>query len=32
MGIITTVQSGLPGGDFFNGTTSDFAILWLGKC
>ncbi|KAJ7330411.1 hypothetical protein DFH08DRAFT_628069, partial [Mycena albidolilacea] len=28
---ITTVQSGLPGGDFFDGTTADFAILWLGR-
>ncbi|KAJ7330416.1 hypothetical protein DFH08DRAFT_1084189 [Mycena albidolilacea] len=30
MGIITTVQSGRPGDDFFNGTTADFATSWLG--
>ncbi|KAJ7888679.1 hypothetical protein B0H14DRAFT_2693429 [Mycena olivaceomarginata] len=30
MGIITTVQSALPGDDFFNGTTADFATSWLG--
>ncbi|KAK7007384.1 hypothetical protein R3P38DRAFT_1668699 [Favolaschia claudopus] len=29
MGIIATIQSGLPGGDFFNGTAVNFATPWL---
>ncbi|KAJ7888612.1 hypothetical protein B0H14DRAFT_2693135, partial [Mycena olivaceomarginata] len=29
MGIIATVQSGLPGGDFFKGTTTNFTTSWL---
>ncbi|KAJ6577325.1 hypothetical protein B0H19DRAFT_553347 [Mycena capillaripes] len=29
MGITTTIQSGLPGGDFFDGTTVNFGIPWL---
>ncbi|KAJ6460368.1 hypothetical protein C8R47DRAFT_1161039 [Mycena vitilis] len=29
MGITTTIQSGLPGGNFFEGTTVNFGIPWL---
>ncbi|KAJ7482630.1 hypothetical protein FB451DRAFT_1029873 [Mycena latifolia] len=29
MAITTTIQSGLPGGDFFNGITVNFGIPWL---
>ncbi|KAJ7127706.1 hypothetical protein C8R44DRAFT_616168 [Mycena epipterygia] len=29
MGITTTIQSGLPGADFFHGTTLNFGIPWL---
>ncbi|KAJ7220038.1 hypothetical protein GGX14DRAFT_338348, partial [Mycena pura] len=29
MGITATIQSGLPGGDFFSGTTVNFVIPWL---
>jgi hypothetical protein len=31
MGIIATVQSGLPDGDFFSGAAVQFATPWLGK-
>jgi len=29
MGITTTIQSGLPNGDFFEGTTVNFGIPWI---
>ncbi|KAF7318287.1 hypothetical protein HMN09_00337400 [Mycena chlorophos] len=29
MSIAATIQSGLPGGDFFHGTTTNFTIPWL---
>ncbi|KAJ7510315.1 hypothetical protein B0H11DRAFT_1183637 [Mycena galericulata] len=29
MGITTTIQSGLPGGNFFSGVTVNFGIPWL---
>ncbi|KAJ7116415.1 hypothetical protein C8R44DRAFT_207963 [Mycena epipterygia] len=29
MAIVTTIQSGLPGGDLFHGTSVNFAIPWL---
>ncbi|KAJ6448890.1 hypothetical protein C8R45DRAFT_1045530 [Mycena sanguinolenta] len=29
MGITTTIQSGLPGGDLFQGTTVNFGIPWI---
>ncbi|KAJ7039589.1 hypothetical protein C8F04DRAFT_996625 [Mycena alexandri] len=29
MGIVTTIQSGVPGGDFFHGVTVNFTVPWL---
>lgn len=29
MGIVSTIQSGLPGGDLFHGTSVNFVIPWL---
>ncbi|KAJ7116339.1 hypothetical protein C8R44DRAFT_205866 [Mycena epipterygia] len=29
MGIVTTIQSGVPGGDLFHGTAVNFAVPWL---
>ncbi|KAF8207147.1 hypothetical protein K438DRAFT_2013681 [Mycena galopus ATCC 62051] len=29
MGIAATIQSGVPGGDFFHGITTNFTIPWL---
>jgi hypothetical protein len=30
MGIAATIQSGIPGGDFFHGITVNFTTPWLG--
>lgn len=29
MAIVTTIQSGVPGGDFFSGVTVNFGVPWV---